>query len=183
MSVLCERIKKMKCVYCTSSINVLFVFTWTANYCLFGSFFRPEGATIVLAAFCSSGLHGELFYVFINLRPACLEATGWLLDLGAPCLLHLTCTQESSITCPAWGPRWMVSYTGALEKIMLYFPAQRGQFIKNHTPLVYNRFELELFALINKSGYFWQWQVKKHFCDHKKQHRRNSVINLQYFYF
>lgn len=58
---------------------------------------------ITVAAFYSSEHRGVLFDVFINLRPACLEAAGWLQDLGAPCLLHLTYAQESSITGPAWG--------------------------------------------------------------------------------
>lgn len=121
-----------------SSINLLFVFTWIADYfCV--CFWCPEGTVIVVAAFYSSELHGELFDVFINLRPACLEAAGWPQDLAAPCLLHLTCAQESSITCPAWGLRWLVVYTTALEKIKLHFPAQgvkREQLTLMHMPLV-----------------------------------------------
>lgn len=130
--------------YCMSSTNVLFMFTWITNNCLLESVFRsgPEGAVIVVAAFYSSELHGELFDVFINLRPACLKAAGRLLDLGTPCFLHLTCTQESSITCPAWGLRWLVGHTTALKKIKLYFSAQcvqRELFSLMHTPLVYDR--------------------------------------------
>lgn len=161
-----------------SSINLLFVFTWIADY-FFVCFWCPEGTVIVVAAFYSSELHGELFDVFINLRPACLGAAGWLQDLGAPCLLHLTCAQESSITCPAWGLRWLVGYTMALEKIKLHFPAQgvkREQFSLIHMPLVYDRFELELYALINEFGFVWQRQVRRYFCVNKL-HRINSELS------
>lgn len=173
ISILCWSIKKMKCsVLCVLYKYAVCVYlSGLADYCLFGSFFRPGpgGAVIVVAAFYSSELRGELFDVFINLRPACLEAAGWHLDLGAPCFLHLTCTQESSITCPAWGLRWLEGDTKAVEKIKLYFPAQ-------YVPMERFSLELTLLALMNKSGRVWQWKVRRFLCHHKP-HRRNSELS------
>lgn len=88
---------------------------------------------IVVTAFYSSGLHGELFDVFINLRHARLEAAGWLLDLGAPWLLHLTCALESSITCPAWGQD---DWWDTLQPWRRLSCVQREQFGYMHTLLV-----------------------------------------------
>lgn len=138
------------------------------DYCLFWSFFKAwsgggEGGLIVVTAFYSSGLHGELFDVFINLRHARLEAAGWLLDLGAPWLLHLTCAPESSITCPAWGQDDWWDTLQPWRRLSCIFQLR---VCRGNSSVTCIR---ELFALINKSGHVWKWQMRECEYDHKKQ--------------
>lgn len=65
--------------------------------------------------------------------------------------------------------------TGEVKMYLLYLLAQRAQFSKNDTPQNW-------FALINESRCFWQWQVRKYCYYHNKQHRRNSFLNLHFYF-
>lgn len=112
-----------------------FVFTWI-TVCVVSPWLLWQLSVHVL----STGSCFRAVDVFINLHPACLEAIQWLLDLITPCLLHLECTQESSITYPAWGLWWLVGEY-SLEKIKVNIPTQ---YVKREKLLYMQLDELDL---------------------------------------